>query len=367
MTDEEYMKMALDEAVKGTGRVSPNPLVGAVIVRDGRIIAKGYHHFCGGLHAERDALKNCTEDAAGSTMYVTLEPCCHTGRQPPCTQAIIDSGIKRVVIGSGDPNPLVSGKGAEILRDHGIEVTEYVLEKECREVNEIFFHYITTGRPFVTMKYAMTADGKIATKSGLSKWITGDIARENVHKDRNRYTAIMVGTGTVIADDPELTCRIEGGRDPVRIICDTRLRTPLESRIVKTSQDIRTIICTGVSDNEKLSPYIEAGCEMLSVPEKDGHIDIEKMMSFLGKMEIDSILLEGGGTLNWSVLSSGCVSKVQTYIAPKIFGGIAGSPVGGEGVEMPSDAFELYDSKIIRLGDDIMIESRVKNSVHGNS
>lgn len=366
MTDEDYMKMALDEAVKGMGRVSPNPLVGAVIVKDGRVIAKGYHHYCGGLHAERDALKNCTEDVRGAVMYVTLEPCCHTGRQPPCTDAIIDSGIKRVVVGSGDPNPLVAGKGSQILKEHGIEVKEYVLEKECKELNEIFFHYITTGKPFVTMKYAMTADGKIATKCGLSKWITGEEARENVHKDRNRYTAIMAGIGTVLADDPMLNCRIEGGRDPVRIICDTSLKTPLDSNIVKTAKDVHTIICTGISENEKLSPYHEAGCEIISVPEKYGHIDIDKMMSSLGSIGIDSILLEGGGTLNWSVLKAGCVSKVQAYIAPKIFGGSARSPVEGDGVEKPSDCFELYDPVIKRFGDDIMIESRVRMCSQGS-
>ena len=204
MNDEEYMRLALEEAVKGEGHVSPNPLVGAVIVKNGEIISKGYHHFCGGLHAERDALQSCTADPSGAVMYVTLEPCCHQGRQPPCTQALIGSGIKRVVVGCGDPNPLVAGKGSAILRVHGIEVTEYVLENECKSINEIFFHYIQTGLPFVTMKYAMTADGKIACKTGLSKWITGEQSRLNVHRDRNKYTAIMVGSGTVIADDPEL-------------------------------------------------------------------------------------------------------------------------------------------------------------------
>ncbi len=367
MTDEYYMKAALEEAVKGSGRVSPNPLVGAVIVKNGRIIAKGYHHRCGDLHAERDALKNCNENTNGATMYVTLEPCCHTGRQPPCTQAIINSGITRVVIGSGDPNPLVAGKGAGILREHGIQVDEYVLEDECKRINEVFFHYITTGRPFVIMKYAMTADGKIATKTGLSKWITGEKARENVHYDRNRYTAIMVGSGTVLADDPELTCRISGGRDPVRIICDTHLKTPLSSRIVKSADKIRTIICTCETNDDLCRKYISAGCEIVTLPEKDGHTDTDEMMSALGKLEIDSIILEGGGTLNWSVLKAGYVSKVQTYIAPKIFGGSAKTPVEGMGIDSPAEAFELYDPVILRLGNDIMIESRVKNHVHGNS
>lgn len=368
MNDEEYMKIALDEAKKGMGCVSPNPLVGAVIVKDGRIISKGYHHYCGGLHAERDALANCSEETAGAIMYVTLEPCCHTGRQPPCTQAIIDAGISRVVVGAGDPNPLVAGKGSQILRDKGIEVTEYVLEKECREINEIFFHYISTRRPFVTMKYAMTMDGKIATKCGLSKWITGESARRQVHFDRNKYTAIMAGIGTVLADDPELTCRIEGGRNPVRIICDTHLKTPLNLKIVTTANNVRTLICTSQTDKEMYVPYTECGCEIVYVPEKDGHIDIDAMMRILGEMEIDSILLEGGGMLNWSVLKAKAVSKVQTYIAPKIFGGSAKSPVEGDGIEDPAEAYILTDSKIMRFENgDIMIESKVRYDVHGDS
>ncbi len=367
MNDEEYMKMALDEAMKGVGRVSPNPLVGAVIVKNGTVIAKGYHHYCGGLHAERDALSVCQEDTEGAVMYVTLEPCCHTGRQPPCTQAIIEAGIRRVVVGSGDPNPLVAGKGMQILRDNGIEVEGYILEDQCRRINEIFFHYISTGRPFVTMKYAMTADGKIAAKTGLSKWITGESSRNNVHLDRNRYTSIMVGVGTVIADDPELTCRIDGGRNPVRIICDTHLRTPLESRIVQTAGSVRTIICTSALSQDAYKLYIESGCEILYVPEKNGHTDLSVLMEELAKKEIDSILLEGGGTLNWSMLKARAVSKVQTYIAPKIFGGIAKSPVEGEGISDPSDAYQLYDSRIFRFGDDVMIESKVKYDVYGDS
>ena len=364
--DEQYMQMALEEAVKGTGRVSPNPLVGAVIVKDGKVIAKGYHHYCGGLHAERDALSQCTEDLTGATMYVTLEPCCHTGRQPPCTEAIVGSGISRVVVGSGDPNPLVAGKGCRILREHGIEVTAYVLEEQCREMNTFFFHYITTGLPYVTMKYAMTADGKIATAAGLSKWITGEDARKRVHQDRNRYTAIMVGVGTVLADDPELTCRIEGGRNPVRIVCDTHLRTPLSSRLVQTADRVRTIICTSETDRDKQQPYLEAGCEMMELPEQDGHISVPSMMQQLGASEIDSVLLEGGGTLNWSVLQAGFVCSVPAYIAPKLFCGKAKAPIEGTGVAAPDEAFILYDKKIHTFGEDIMIEGKVKNHVYGN-
>lgn len=212
MDDLDYMRLALELAKKGCGWTAPNPMVGAVIVKDGRVIGQGYHHRCGDLHAERDALARCTESPVGSTMYVTLEPCCHYGRQPPCTEAILEAGIARVVIGSGDPNPLVAGKGLAILRGHGIEVTEHLLEEECTRLNEVFFHYIQTKRPFVVMKYAMTLDGKIAAYTGLSKWITGEVARNHVHQQRHRYNAIIAGVGTILADDPLLTCRIEGGK-----------------------------------------------------------------------------------------------------------------------------------------------------------
>ena len=214
MTAQDYMALALDLARKGAGWTSPNPMVGAVIVKDGRIIGQGYHALCGELHAERAALAACTEDPAGATMYVTLEPCCHQGRQPPCTDAILAAGIAHVVVGSGDPNPKVAGKGLDILRAHGVKVTEHVLEAECRALNDVFFHYIRTGKPYVVLKYAMTLDGKLAAYTGASQWITGEEARRHVHTQRNRFRSILVGVDTVIADDPQLTCRIEGGPQP---------------------------------------------------------------------------------------------------------------------------------------------------------
>lgn len=226
MNDTDYMRLALELAERGRGWTNPNPMVGAVIVKDGRVIGEGYHHRCGALHAEREAFAACRESPAGATLYVTLEPCCHHGRQPPCTEAILEAGISRVVVGSGDPNPLVAGKGLDILRAHGAEVETGVLQPECDALNAVFFHYIRTRQPYVVMKYAMTLDGKIATRTGASRWITGEKARERVHQDRRRYAAIMAGVGTVLADDPLLTCRMEGGRNPVRVICDTHLRTP---------------------------------------------------------------------------------------------------------------------------------------------
>lgn len=371
MTHEEYMKRALELAVRAMGFTSPNPMVGAVIVRGGNIIGEGWHKRYGELHAERDAFAYCDRngiDCSGADMYVTLEPCCHHGKQPPCTDAVIAHGIKRVFIGSADPNPLVAGKGVQLLRSAGIEVTENVLRDECDSINEIFFHYITTKRPFVTMKYAMTMDGKIACYTGESKWITGEAAREKVQRERLRHSAIMVGIGTVLADDPMLTCRLENGRDPIRIICDSSLCIPQDSCIVRTAGTVPTVIATVSEDKVRINDLEKLGCKVVVTSAKDGRVDLCDLMRILGEdMKIDSILLEGGASLNWSALSSGIVTKVQAYIAPKLFGGeTAKSPVGGEGVPSPDSAFMLTDSRTVRIGSDIMIESRVKY-VHGNS
>ena len=309
---------------------------------------------------------------------MTLEPCCHHGKQPPCTEAILESGIRHVIIGSRDPNPLVSGKGSRILREHGIEVTEDFMREECDAINAIFFHYIQTGMPYVTLKYAMTMDGRIATRTGASRWITGEKARENVHKDRNRHAAILAGIGTVLTDDPLLNCRIEGGKDPLRVICDTKLRIPLDSQIVRTAKEIPTIIAVGadlLQTSDTGSPVLRsslpeisrkaealkaAGCRILPLPLKDGHPDLHALMEALGKEKIDSVLIEGGSQIAWSALSCGIVNKIQTYIAPKIFGSQeAPGPVGGAGVELPAECFALGTPDIRMLGDDILIESEV--------
>ena len=366
MDDFAYMRQAVALARRGTGWTAPNPLVGAVVVKDGTVIGRGYHARCGDLHAERAALADCTVSPRGATMYVTLEPCCHQGRQPPCTEAILAAGIARVVVGSDDPNPLVAGKGLELLRTHGVEVVTGVLRAECDALNAVFFHYIRTKRPYVVMKYAMTMDGKIATRTGASRWITGEAARRRVHRDRHRYTAIMAGVGTVLADDPMLNCRIKGCKDPVRIICDTRLRTPLTSQIVRTAGEIPTILAT-CADPPLYGPYLDALCQVWTLPEKDGHVDLCALMERLGAAEIDSVLLEGGGTLNWAALESGIVQRVQAYIAPKLFGGAAAkSPVAGEGVALPDQAVALKHTRVIRVGQDILLESEVDTDVHGN-
>jgi diaminohydroxyphosphoribosylaminopyrimidine deaminase/5-amino-6-(5-phosphoribosylamino)uracil reductase len=368
MEDWEYMRLALDLAKRGAGFISPNPLVGAVIVKDGCIIGEGWHERYGEPHAERNALKNCREvrheSPKGSTMYVTLEPCCHYGKQPPCVDAILEAEIARVVIGCGDPNPLVAGKGTAILRKHGLEVSEGVLVDECVALNKVFFHYIRTGMPYVTLKYAMTLDGKIAAHTGAAKWITGEAARRHVHEQRAISTAIMVGIGTVLADDPLLSCRLPdnpGAKNPTRIICDTKLRTPLNSQIVRTASEIPTIITTCCRDSERQAPYIHAGCRIIEAPQNDERLDLAALLKILGQTGIDSIILEGGGKLNWSALQAGLVQRVQTYIAPKLLGGeTAPTPVGGLGFDRPDEGVQLENCVITRLGEDLLLEADVK-------
>ncbi|PWG58993.1 bifunctional diaminohydroxyphosphoribosylaminopyrimidine deaminase/5-amino-6-(5-phosphoribosylamino)uracil reductase RibD [Bifidobacterium catulorum] len=376
MDDREYMSVALDHAKQGAGKVNPNPMVGAVIVRDGRIIATGHHDHFGGWHAERAALEAAKRDGVdvrGATIYVTLEPCCHQGKQPPCSQTLIDAGIGRVVIGSADPNPLVSGKGVRQLRDAGIEVVEGVLRDECDALNEIFMHYIVSHNPFVLLKYAMTLDGRIATRTGASRWITGEQARRRVHEDRGRFASILVGVGTVIADDPRLTCRLDdredGGHDPIRIVCDSRLRTPLGAAVVRTAHDVPTIIATCVPwSDDAAKPYTDAGCEVLTIDADDeGHVDIAALTSALGARGVDSVMIEGGAGIAWAALRARVVTKVDAYVAPKIFGGAdAPAPVGGVGVATPDACFRLTNTTVTSLGDDLLIEGGV-DYVHRNS
>ena len=363
---EEYMRRALELARKGEGHTSPNPMVGCVVVKDGRIISEGYHEKYGEFHAERNALTRCTEDTAGADLYVTLEPCCHQGKTPPCTDIIIEKKIARVFVGSMDSNPLVAGKGVQILRDHGIYVETGILDAECRKLNEVFYHYIATKTPFVVMKYAMTLDGKIACATGDSKWVTGEIARTQVHRMRGRYRGIMVGIGTVLADDPMLNCRVEGGVDPVRIICDSNLHIPTESQIVKTASDIETIVACSQEaleserKQEKIRRLKEAGIQVIGTEGAHG-VNLVELMKMLGGQNIDSILLEGGGTLNASALEDGIVNKVYAYIAGKLIGGMdARSPVEGMGIDRMADAITLQNMEIEKLGDDFCIVGYVK-------
>ena len=362
MTDQNYMLQAIQLAKQGEGWTNPNPMVGAVIVKNGRIIGKGYHKKCGELHAERNAIASLTESAEGATIYVTLEPCCHYGKTPPCTEAIIEQKIKRVVIGSRDPNPKVSGKGIKMLQEAGIEVIEDFMREECDRLNPVFFHYITTKTPYVVMKYAMTLDGKIATKTGASKWITGEAARAEVQHMRHRYMGIMAGIGTVLADDPMLNVRVEGWKSPIRILCDSGLRIPLDGQIVKSAGKYRTIVAYADSENTeaKRKRLHEMGVETICCPDENNQVDLKKLMKYLGEEGIDSILLEGGGTLNDSALRAGIVQEVQAFIAPKLFGGMnSKTPVEGIGVRFPSEAVKLKCVDICQVGEDIRITCQV--------
>ena len=360
---ETYMKRAIALAELGRGHTSPNPMVGCVIVKDGRIISEGYHERCGEYHAERNALLRCTEDPSGADLYVTLEPCCHYGRTPPCTEIIIEKKIGRVFVGSLDCNPQVAGKGVSILREHGIEVTCGILEEECLRLNEVFYHYMTTKTPFVVAKYAMTLDGKIACESGDAKWVSGEAAREEVHLLRKYYSGIMAGIGTVLADDPMLNCRIEAGVDPVRIICDSKMRIPVESRIVQTAAEIPTILAVSarIEAPEKEAILRKAGVEILRVSTSDAQgektaVDLKELMRLLGERGIDSILLEGGGTLNAAAFRAGIVNKVQAYIAGKIIGGAqAPTPVRGIGADCMEQAVRLSDLQVSMVGEDIRV------------
>lgn len=363
MTDRDYMLRAIELAKKGIGFTNPNPLVGAVIVKDGRIIGEGYHEIYGSLHAERNAIKNLTESAEGADMYVTLEPCCHFGKQPPCTQAVIEAGIKRVYVGSFDPNPVVSGKGTRLLRDAGIDVIEGFMSEECDRLNPVFFHYIGKKEPYVALKYAMTADGKIATETGKSQWITGEAARGHVHELRGIYKGILVGVGTVLADDPMLTCRIEGKRNPVRIVMDTSLRIPLDSKLVESISDNTPLIvvCGQAADNDKSLALEEKGAEVIRVSTENGEVSVSEMLPELGKRGIDGILVEGGGTVNAAFVKAGKVNCVYTYIGAKIFGGMGKyTPVKGEGINEVSEALLLTAPEIVTFGDDVLIKYAAK-------
>ena len=363
--DIEYMRRAIELAERGVGFTNPNPMVGAVIVKGGKVIGEGWHERCGEWHAERNAFKNCTVPAEGATMYVTLEPCCHYGKTPPCTEAIIEHGIARVVVGMEDPNPLVAGKGIALLREAGIEVVCGVEEEALREQNRVFLKYISTKLPWVAMKTAMTLDGKIATRTGDSKWITGAEARAYVHELRHRFMAIVVGIGTAVADDPLLNCRIEGRgvRQPIRVVVDSNARLSLDSQLVKTAGEYRTIVAhTRFAPEERVKALRETGVEMLLCKEKEGLVDVRNLLELLGLSGIDSILLEGGGSLNYTFLSEGLADELYAFIAPKIVGGMnAKTPVEGAGMEKMADAINLELENVLNIGHDVLLKLKVKN------
>lgn len=357
--DEKYMWLALDLARQGRGRTSPNPMVGAVIVKDGEIVGTGYHQKAGTPHAEVHALKAAGKKAQGAAMYVTLEPCVHFGKTPPCTEQIISAGIKKVIISMVDPNPRVSGSGIKILEDAGIKVRVGVLEEKAKKLNEVFIKYVTTGYPFVILKSAMSLDGKIATREGLSRWITSERSREFVHRIRNQVDAIMVGIGTVLKDNPLLTTRIEGEevRNPIRVILDSRGRISLESRIVKSSRDVTTIlVVTELAPPDKINALSSRGVEIFQCSSIDDRVNLKSLMKYLGERKITSLLVEGGSTLNYSLLEEGLIDKILFFIAPKLIGGVeASTPVDGKGIEFLEDAWNVQDTRVKLIGEDILV------------
>ncbi|TYP57801.1 bifunctional diaminohydroxyphosphoribosylaminopyrimidine deaminase/5-amino-6-(5-phosphoribosylamino)uracil reductase RibD [Thermosediminibacter litoriperuensis] len=330
--DVFFMRRALDLAKKGRGTTSPNPMVGAVLVRDGEIVGEGYHRKAGEPHAEVEALAQAGERARGAELYVNLEPCCHYGRTPPCAEAIIRAGVKRVVAAMADPNPLVAGKGIKRLKEAGVEVVVGVLEEEARKLNEVFIKYIITGRPFVAAKIAQSLDGKIALASGESRWITGEPARVKAHEFRSWYDAVMAGVGTVLADDPLLTCRLPGKRkSPVRIVVDSGARMPPDARMLKCEGGRVILATTERADSERVSALMERGVEVIKVPAAEGRVDLSRLMGILGGMGITSVLVEGGATLTASLIKKNLVDKLLVFVAPVV--------IGGEGIDSVSKLY----------------------------
>ncbi|MFE4241127.1 bifunctional diaminohydroxyphosphoribosylaminopyrimidine deaminase/5-amino-6-(5-phosphoribosylamino)uracil reductase RibD [Peribacillus butanolivorans] len=356
--DQYYMKLALDLAASAKGKTNPNPVVGAVIVKDGVIAGTGIHRKAGEPHAEVHAFKMAGDYAKNATLYVTLEPCSHYGKTPPCANLVKESGVRRVVVATQDPNPEVAGRGISILRDAGIEVEVGVLEKEAQRLNERFIHNMITNRPFVISKYAMTLDGKLATHTGHSKWITGEESRHSVHLLRDEVDAILIGIGTVLADNPSLTTRLPegGGKNPIRIILDSELRVPLDANIVQVS-DAKTVIVTQENASvDKIAALSEKGIEFIIVPKTDAGLDLRILMEELYKKGITDILLEGGSEVNASFLRAGLIDKYLIYVAPKLLGGRNSlTPFSGINVDTMDEAMDVSISSVDMSGEDICI------------
>lgn len=353
---ERYMRFALELARATRGQTSPNPQVGAVVVKDGRIVGTGTHLGAGTAHAEVHALQTAGKKASGGTLYVTLEPCNHHGRTPPCTEAIIEAGICTVVVGCEDANPHVEGSGITRLRKAGIHIVTGVLEKECYRLNEVFFHYIQTGLPFMTVKTASTLDGKIATPTRDSKWVTGEEARAHVQMLRHEHDAVLVGIETVLRDDPQLTARLpQGGLNPIRLVVDSRLRLPLEARVCDTSNAPTWVFCTERRDKDKEKALVEKGVRVFTTG-KNERVNLADVLRILGQREVTSVLVEGGSTLNGSLLKEGLVHKMIAFIAPKLLGGGLGlTSYGGEGWDRMNDAVSLSEVTVSQFGQDICI------------
>lgn len=360
MDDQHYMRIALELAARGTGWTSPNPMVGAVVVKDNDIVGQGWHEKAGGPHAEVHAIDDAGEQAAGATIYVTLEPCHHQGRTPPCTEKILSAGIRRVVMAMRDPNPNVRGGGAEYLTQKGLRVTSGVCEAEARRLNENFIKYVTTQQPFVTLKCAATLDGRIATRTGDSKWVTGEASRKFVHELRHQSDAILVGVNTVKTDDPLLTTRRgdQTSKNPIRIVLDAHLSIPENSKILRIPSDSDTLIITGNSNpSPRRDAILKTGAKIIDADVKDGRINLSALMPRLGAMGITSLLLEGGATVAGAALRAKIVDKIYFFYAPKILGGDDGVPMcSGPGPKLMKESLPVRDIRVRRFDDDIMIE-----------
>ncbi len=369
MSDEAYMGLALELAVKARGKTSPNPLVGAVVVREGQVVGTGYHRQAGGPHAEVFALQEAGPLAEGATLYTNLEPCSHQGRTPPCVEAIMAAGIARVVSAMEDPNPRVAGRGFARMEKAGIRVEKGLMEARARKVNEVFCKFITRGLPFVTLKAAATLDGKIATRTGMSRWITGEESRALVHRLRSCHDAVLTGLGTVLKDDPRLNVRLpEGGRHPLRVLVDSLGRVPPRAKIL-TPPEKALVAVTDQAPPERVAALRALGVKVLVLPEKAGRVDLKALLKELGRQNVTSLLAEGGGALNYSLLAAGLVDRMHLFLAPLLFGGReAPTCVDGEGIAYLSHAWRLEDLELERYGKDILLTGTVKGGfadVHG--
>lgn len=361
VTDVQYMQQALELAKRGTGFVSPNPLVGCVIVKDGVIVGQGYHQRFGGPHAEVHALQDAGERARGAVLYVNLEPCCHTGKTPPCTDAVLQAGVRRVVVALRDPNPLVDGGGLARLQAAGVTCDAGVCEEPARRLNESFVKYITTRQPFVILKGAITLDGKIATRTGASQWITGLAARQEGHRLRHAADAILVGLGTVLQDNPQLTTRLPegGGVNPLRVLVDSTLQLPLEAQLTQVTADCRTLVATTEhADPVRTTLLQQRGVEVVSLPTADdGRVSLVALLGYLGERRVASLLVEGGATLSAALVRRRLIDKLMLFLAPKMIGGDGLSFLGPCGVTSMDQAIPWHGLSSRPVGEDVLLEA----------
>ena len=364
MNDERWMKRALRLAVKGRGRTSPNPLVGAVLIKRGNVVGEGYHAKLGEAHAEIVALRQAREKARGAVLYLNLEPCTHYGKTPPCVPQVIKAGVKRVVIGVEDPNPLVNGRGINALREAGLSVNVGVLEKECKRINEAFCKYILRKEPFVVLKVAATLDGKIATRNGDSKWVSGEASRRFVHRLRDQVDGVLVGIGTVLRDDPLLTARIKEGRDPYRIVLDSQLKIPEGAKVFESAPSKVILVTTESAPRDKIERLEKRGARVLIVDSREGRVDLRSCLCNLGEMGVTSLLVEGGSQINGSFLDEGLIDKFFLFLSPRWMGDPQAFGIfGGRGVSSLEAAVLLKEIRTKRIGEDIIVEGYLERGM----